>query len=302
MGVRYGIWDPLGPQTQPRMTRHDIVCFHTMVGSLAGTNSMFHDQGYNGTESHFGVGGDGTTRQWQDTDYTADANLNGNHRIISIETADYGEPAFGKWDTGNSALVPAWTDAQIRALAEITAACCEAYSIPLALVPDSLPIRRGIAYHRQGIDPWRVPGGEQWSAARGKACPGDRRIAQVGQVIELARHLTAGPLGARDDEILTNHLIPPGIGSTRFVVPVGDASATVERAWISAAVNGPESGAVQFWFQSDHVGLADARSRIVFRDGRSDRFWYEFPNGTTQVNVQYDMPNGGVLCIETVAK
>jgi hypothetical protein len=273
-----------------------------MVGSLAGTSSMFHQDGYGGNESHFGVGGDGTVRQWQDTDYTADANAGGNHRIISIETADYGEPAFGKWDTANSALVPAWTDAQVRALAEITAACCEAYTIPLALVPDSLPTRRGIAYHRQGIDPWRVAGGELWSSARGKACPGNRRIAQVPAVIELARHLTGGPLGARDDEIVTNHQIPPGAGTSRFVVPVGDASTGTARAWISAAVNGPLPGRVRFQFQSDSVGLDDTQSGIDYRDGRSDRFWREFPNGTTQVSVQYDMPDGGVLCIETVAK
>ena len=55
-------------------------------------------RGYQGTESHFGVGGrwggdakaglDGTVWQWQDLLYTADANLDGAWDVISIETAD----------------------------------------------------------------------------------------------------------------------------------------------------------------------------------------------------------------------
>jgi hypothetical protein len=305
MGVRYGIWDPLGPQTQARMSRHDIVCFHTMVGSLAGTSSMFHRDGYGGTESHFGVAGDGTVRQWQDTDYVAEANLNGNHRIISIETADYGEPAFGKWDTANSALVPAWTGAQIQALAEITAACCDAYDIPIALVPDSLPTRRGIAYHRQGIDPWRVADGELWSAARGKACPGDRRIAQVPRVIELARSLAGLPPAdptTTEVDLVQNFHIPPGTGSRRFICPVGSASGILRAAWISAVVEGPSSGKVRYWFQADDRGISDVTKTVTFADGRSGRAWHELPDGTTQVNVQYEFPEGGVLCLETLPR
>lgn len=305
MGVRYGIWDPLGPQTQPRMSRHDIVCFHTMVGSLAGTSSMFHQDGYGGNESHFGVAGDGTVRQWQDTDFTADANAGGNHRIISIETADYGEPAFGQWDTRNSALVPAWTGAQIRALAEITAACCEAYDIPIVAVPDSLPTRRGVAFHRQGIDPWRVAGGEVWSSARGKACPGDRRIAQVPYVIELARSLAGvAPTAPSSTEVdpVQNYQIAPGSGTVRFIVPTGSASGIIRAAWISAAVNGPTPGKVHYWFQTDDRGINDVTKTVGFADGRSGRAWHELPDGTTQVNVQYEFPDGGVLCVETLPR
>lgn len=308
MGVRYGRWDPLGPQTQDRMSRHDIVCYHTMVGSLAGTSASFHADGYGGLESHFGVGGDGTVLQWQDTDYVAEANAGGNHRLISIETADWGEPQFGKWDTRNSALVPAWTDEQIRALAAITALCCKAYNIPIALVPDSLPSRRGIGYHRLGIDPWRVAGGEVWSNARGKACPGDRRIAQIPRVIELARALADGsqpppPVpAAKEADPVTNHQIAPGAGSLRLIVPVGSASATVAQAWISAVVNGPAAGKVRYFFQSDNAGISDKARDIPFTDGRSGRFWSDVPDGCTQINVQYDFPNGGVVCVETRAK
>jgi N-acetylmuramoyl-L-alanine amidase-like protein len=175
-------WRPLGPGNPPsRMDRHDIICLHTMVGYLKSTEDMFDNQGYTGVESHFGVGGkwgsdasaglDGIIYQWVDTEYRADANLDGNHRLISIETADNAPQ--------RAADIQAWTPNQVRAIIRLVAALCRRYDIPAQLVPDSKPGRRGIAYHRQGIDPWRVAGGEVWSNSRGKECPGDRRIAQI---------------------------------------------------------------------------------------------------------------------------
>jgi hypothetical protein len=179
------VYRPLGRQTEPRLSTHDIVCLHTMVGYLTSTDALFHEGGYTGTEAHFGVGGkwgpdvhaglDGVVYQWQDTDRQADANADGNHRIISIETADNA--------AADGADIAAWTPAQVESIAQVTAWCCRRYTIPATLVPDSRPGRRGVAYHRQGIDPWRVSGGERWSVARGKECPGDRRIEQLQDVV-----------------------------------------------------------------------------------------------------------------------
>jgi hypothetical protein len=196
MAARYQLasWEPLGRQTEDRMTAHDIVCIHTMVGSLTGTDSMFERDGYGGTEAHFGVGGAGEkVKQWQDLAFTADANLEGNPRVLSIENADKG-PGFPVWSGGN---VPAFTGKQLDQLVDLVtwlcsreahSACpsswkCHTEGIPAVLVPDSKPGRRGIAYHRQGIkgslpDMW-VTGGEVWSASTGKVCPGDRRVKQV---------------------------------------------------------------------------------------------------------------------------
>lgn len=163
-----------------------------MAGTLAGTSAEFHKNGYGGLESHFGMGTDGHVLQWQDCLFEADANFNGNHHIISMETQDRGD-GFPSW-TGSD--VPAWTPAQVDALVAWlvwvtdprTHVSCPAGwachgGIPRALVPDSRPGRRGIGYHRQGIDPWRVPDGERWSASTGKVCPGDRRILQLVNVI-----------------------------------------------------------------------------------------------------------------------
>jgi hypothetical protein len=175
------LYRPLGDQSEPKMKTHDIVCIHTMVGYLWSTDQMFRSGGYTGTESHFGIGGkwgsdvsrklDGQIYQWQDTVYSADANLDGWHRVISIETAD-NAPKLAR-------DIEAWTPRQVESIAQTVAWCCRTYDIPAVLVPDSKPGRRGIAYHRQGIDPWRVTGGERWSSKNSKECPADRRIAQI---------------------------------------------------------------------------------------------------------------------------
>lgn len=188
-------WKPLSSnQTQPRMSRHDIICLHTMVGNLHSTYNLFHSSGYGGTESHFGVGGiwgpdraaglDGKVWQFQDLDHTADANYLANGYIISVETAD-NAPSQAK------DLAP-WTDAQLDAIVDLVVWLCRKYSIPAVMVPDSKPGRRGIAVHRQGIEHsrgvgrvkgWLVKGGVRWSTSLGKECPGDARIRQTETVI-----------------------------------------------------------------------------------------------------------------------
>lgn len=216
-------YKPLGPQTEPRMTGHDIVCLHTMVGYLSSTDAYFrtaNGAGYQGTESHFGVGGrwgkdgtlglDGTVWQWQDLAHQADANLDGNPTTISVETAD------------NAARpIKPWTPLQCEAIAQILAWLCsrEAHAecpsswtchregIPLALIPDTKPGRRGIGYHRQGCDPWRVNGGVKWSGSSGKDCPTEARIAQVPTVIaraiEITNHQEDDDIMATLDELRT---------------------------------------------------------------------------------------------------
>jgi hypothetical protein len=189
----FAVFDPLGTQTERKMKRHDIVCLHTMAASFDGVDRGFHENGYGGLESHFGVAGDGRLKQWQDLDFEADANFDGNHRCISIETADRGE-TFPKW-TGSD--VPAWTDEQIDVIVPLVRWLCETFDIPKVLVADSKPGVRGIAYHRLGVPhstgkadapggPWHGEGCELWThpkKGRGKVCPGDRRIAQIKEIV-----------------------------------------------------------------------------------------------------------------------
>ena len=198
---------PLGPQTEPRMTGHDVVCLHTMVGYLTSTDQYFrcgNGVGYAGTESHIGIGGkwgkdgtlglDGVVQQWQDLMHQADANLDGNSTTISVETGD-----------NTARPIQPWTLQQCEAIAEFLewvcdkathAGCpdtwtCHQVGIPLVLIPDTLPGRRGIGYHRQGCDPWRVLGGVRWSASRGKDCPTQARIDQIPAIIARAQAIAA---------------------------------------------------------------------------------------------------------------
>jgi hypothetical protein len=208
----------LGRQTEPEMRSHDIVCIHTMVGYLFSTHNMFLKNGFSGTESHFGIGGkwgsdlsrnlDGVVYQWQDLDCTADANLDGAHRVISIETAD-NAPRLPR------DILP-WTPKQVVSLVRLIhwlcskaahADCpsswkCHQEGIPMKLIPDSKPGRRGIGFHRQGIDPWRVSGGERWSESRGKECPTDARIKQLSQVV-IPRVQENDPTGENDMPLTT---------------------------------------------------------------------------------------------------
>src|SRR5690242_7901773 len=98
MKILYGQadWRPLGnPSDEPYIGVPRVLIFHTMSGYLAGSDSMFKQNGYSGTESHFGVGGswdgaarDGAVWQWQRIDRSADAQYGGNAYATSVETSD----------------------------------------------------------------------------------------------------------------------------------------------------------------------------------------------------------------------
>lgn len=192
-------WRPLADNwaSQGRMTRYDLVILHTMVGSLVGTDGFFRKDGYGGVESHFGVGADGTVYQWQDTQYRAEANGTANSRAISIETEDINTRVWPKWNTNDGAAVPAWTDAQVQSIAKILAWASTQHAIPLVGVASSGSKVRGIAYHRLGVPGHAgatssITGGELWSSAAGKVCPGPRRTAQIPGIINMAVRLRDG--------------------------------------------------------------------------------------------------------------
>src|SRR5690606_41980008 len=55
-------------------------------------------------------------------------------------------PHFPKWNTGNGHAVPAFTDAQLTAIANILAWAHKTHGVPLKLCPNSKPGSRGLAY------------------------------------------------------------------------------------------------------------------------------------------------------------
>lgn len=187
----------LNAATSSLMSRYDIVCIHTIVGYAPAH------------AAHFSTKADGHIYQSRDTKYRSAANLNGNYRIIAIENEDHGA-AYGSWNTNDGHAVPGFTEEQIEAIAKICAWAHLTHGVPLVLCPDSKPTSRGIAYHRQGIPSDNnfagydfggvVPGGEVWTSAKGKVCPGDRRIHQlIDRIIPRARQI-AGLESARPNK------------------------------------------------------------------------------------------------------
>jgi hypothetical protein len=246
-------------QTQPAMLAHDIICAHTMVGFLATTYEMFLRNGYGGTESHLGIGGvwgadipmelDGVAYQFQDLMFSADANFEGSRRIISIETAD-NAPKSAK------DLQP-WTPKQLSTLITLMTRMCSLdfhqacppswrchqgtvwdgvlVAIPPALVPDSRPGRRGLAFHRQGIDPWRVSEGEHWSVSNGKECPGDQRIWQLVHVVipAVQANIKGNTVNMEEQDVETTDKLMLGPGN-QALLGQKDAVTTVGEAMIGA--------------------------------------------------------------------
>lgn len=107
----------------------------------------------------------------------------------------------------------------------------------------------------------------------------------------------------RRDNVVDNNVILPGKGQQRFICPTGNGALVTERAFISAAINGDRPGSVRFYFQSATKGISNTELLpIKLTSGVSSVPNREIPAGTTQINVQYDFPDGGVICIETLAR
>lgn len=126
--------------------------------------------------SHFYIRRDGTVEQYVDTRFRAPANYQGNPSLLSVETQGGVSNAQGE----------GWTAQQRQALAELSLWANQVHGIPLVPMANSKSSSKGIGYHRQGIDPWRVAGGEQWSTSRGKICPGNQKIAEIPGIIAVA--------------------------------------------------------------------------------------------------------------------
>lgn len=180
----YSSWHPFGGKSTTAL-QHDIVCVHTMVGTLAGSWSWANQAG--NPYWHYGLNAQGDMWQCQDLAYKSAANLNGNWRVIPIETSDIGEGVFAStWQN------PLWTQAQMDRLVDVISWLCVRFGIPPVLIPDTCPGRRGLAYHRQGIVPQLRDGCERWSNANGKQCPADRATQFVNLVIPRVRARVLG--------------------------------------------------------------------------------------------------------------
>jgi peptidoglycan hydrolase-like protein with peptidoglycan-binding domain len=153
---------PLGPQTQRKIMPR-IFVVHTIVGSLRGTDAMFRRQGFTGVESTFGLGGpgdnDGELWQWQQLNYSADAQGDGNGYCTSVETADAGNPARP------------WSRKQLDSLVDLGFWWARQVGAPGRLVTGTS--QKGFGYHRQFL---------AWNK-HNHSCPGDVRLRQYKGIV-----------------------------------------------------------------------------------------------------------------------
>jgi len=160
-------WHAVRNYTKDGQGRVLGIVIHIMDGTLSGTQSWF-DNSSAQASSHFGTGRIGGLLQWVDTKDRAWAQAAGNHDYLSIENEG----------RGGDELTPV----QIESCAKVLAWASRTYGFKLQLaakVGDE-----GLAYHALGGAAW---GGHT-------SCPGARIVAQLNQILDLAKAINDIPL------------------------------------------------------------------------------------------------------------
>jgi hypothetical protein len=118
------------------------------------------------------------------------------------------------------------------------------------LVPDTKPGRRGIAYHRQGCDPYRVSGGDHWSEHYGKVCPGDARISQLINII--IPRVAAALAGHPEEDDVADTFIAWHSNVPYWCEPAGKRKLTPDNArWLKSTAKIPDLGDVAASFLNE---------------------------------------------------
>lgn len=188
MEVRYpkAAWRPLGnTNDEPSIGVPRVFIIHTMSGYLMGTDATFRVNGYGGTESHFGIGGnydrpdlDGAVLQWQLTNRQADAQFGGNAYATSVETSD------GAHDNVR------WSPKQAEAIISLGVWWCKQTGNPAKLVTSI--DGHGFGYHAQFHD-WNRDDHD---------CPGAVRLVQYkNEIIPAIADRLAGGLDMTKEEL-----------------------------------------------------------------------------------------------------
>jgi hypothetical protein len=177
------VWRPIPvAASRAKRSKGRGVIFHVAVSE---SKSLFGYFSTASSDSHFYVAKDGTIEQYVDTDLVAYANGAANATMISVET---------QGGMANADVEP-WTEPQLVSCARVAAWANEIDGCPLQVMPNSLASSKGIGWHKLGVRPYVVAGGEVWSATYGKICPGKGKIAQIQDVVLRAQRLR-GMVGA----------------------------------------------------------------------------------------------------------
>jgi hypothetical protein len=90
---------------------------------------------------------------------------------------------------------------------------------------------------------------------------------------------------------------PAGKSAHKLIVPVGEASMLVARAWFSMACDGVINS-YDVWIQGDNGGKAEYHGTLA----KDKRVWWELPSGTTQIVVHVDATGPVGAAVETKSK
>lgn len=180
-------WKPLTINYTKRTTAKTRVILH-VADSVAASLYGWMSNPTARASCHLYVDRSGRIEQYVDTDHISWTSGEGNYNSIGVETQ-------GKADG-------TWTDAQRDALARIIAWAHQVHGVPLRLMESSRSSEHGVGWHRLGVDGRWFPdlpsmlagrtqrgGGEKWSSATGKTCPGDDRIPQIPGILDAAKAL-----------------------------------------------------------------------------------------------------------------
>lgn len=193
---------PVCNYTNRARPRTDGVVLHVTAAPGATSQFGWFNNRNSGVSAHFHVAADGRLEQYIDADLIAWAQRGGDQRLLSIETQG---GANGRW-----------TPEQASTLARLIRDLAEHYDFPISLMGSSRTSERGIGYHALGVPATRSQlnagisqtGGELWSSAVGKVCPGPERIAQIPEIIAAAAGCTQQPLKAAQIQGTENEMTP----------------------------------------------------------------------------------------------
>ena len=187
----WAVHKPLKINFTPKSrSRTDGIILHVAASEAASLHGWFSNPKA-AASSHLYVRRDGTVEQYVDLDQISWASVSGDLRCISVETQG---GATGRW-----------TEQQVSSLARIVRETSARYGYPLRTMGSSAASERGVGWHALGVPASRSQraagvsqtGGELWSGAPGKVCPGAERVPQIPGIVELAR----GGLQEGEDEL-----------------------------------------------------------------------------------------------------
>ena len=169
--------------TTTRRARTDAIILHIAVSNAPSLKGWF-DNPRAGASSHFYVRKDGTVEQYLPLEFRSWAGVKSDARAISIET----QGGMG------ADLNAGWPPAQIQGILNIINYVRSVYpNIPVRTMQSSKATEAGgIGYHLLGVPSTQTQklrgisqtGGELWSGAVGKVCPGHARIAQIPGIVK----------------------------------------------------------------------------------------------------------------------